>query len=193
MDTMRSAGAMVGKARATISKTLTGIQHGIEDRVARLTAMVESERKIRALEGVKARVQEISSIKNPRARKREAGELTMRLGELADEGILSREQYAELLEHLEEDPAEAVKAIDRMIEETEEAAQEYEQLDEYRKQKLKADLAFLKIAAKPVSTGIDNLMGSARKLEERALRKIGLRRGRKLEIRGGWKGRKMMD
>jgi carbon starvation protein len=178
MDTMRSAGAMVGKARATISKALTGVQHGIEDRVARLTAMVESERKIRALEGVKARVQEISSIKNPRARRKEAGELTVRLGELADEGILSREQYAELLEHLEEDPAETVKAVDRMIEETEEAAQEYEQLDEYRKQKLKADLAFLRIAAQPIATGIGNTRGSTRELEERALRKIGLIRGR---------------
>jgi hypothetical protein len=189
MDTMRSAGAMVGKARATISKALTGVQHGIEDRVARLTAMVESERKIRALEGVKARVQEISSIKNPRARRREAGELAMRLGELADEGILSREQYAELLEHLEEDPAETVKAVDRMIEETEEAAQEYEQLDEYRKQKLKADLAFLRIAAQPIATGIGNTRGSTRELEERALRKIGLIRGRGPETRGRGKGR----
>jgi hypothetical protein len=190
VDAMRSAGAMVGKARATISNALTGIQHGVEDRVARLTAMVESERKIRALEGVKARVQEISSIKNPRARRREAGELAVRLGELADEGILSREQYAELLEHLEEDPAEAVKAIDRMIAETEEAAQEYEQLDEYRKQKLKADLAFLRIVAQPIATGIRNTRKSTRELEERALRKIGLMSGRGPEIRGRGKGRR---
>ena len=188
VDAMRSAGAMVGKARATVSKALTGIQHGIEDRVARLTAMVESGRKIRALEGVKARLQEIGSIRSPRARRREAGELAVRLGELADEGILSREQYAELLEHLE-DPAEAVKAVDRMIEETEEAAQEYEQLDEYRKQKLKADLALLRITAQPISKGIENARKSTRELEERALRKIGLISGRGPEMRGRGKGR----
>jgi hypothetical protein len=149
--------------------------------------MVESERKIRALEGVKARFQELGTM-SPGSRRKEAGKLAMHIGELADEGLISRREQAELLENLE-DPAEAVKAINRMIEETEEAAQEYEQLDEYRKLKLKADLAFLRIAAQPIATGIGNARGSTRELEERALRKIGLISGRGPEIRGRGKGR----
>jgi hypothetical protein len=76
-----------------------------------------------------------------------------------------------------------------MIEETEEAAQEYEQLDEYRKQKLKADLALLRITARPISKGIENARKSTRELEERALRKIGLISGRGPEMRGWGKGR----
>jgi hypothetical protein len=180
VDTMRSAGVMVGKARAAVSKALSGIQHGVEDRASYLAERVEAGRKILQLGGLKAGLEEIG--KMPAwMRKREAGKLVARLDEMREEGLLSREQYQELLENLG-DPAEAIQTIDRIIAETEKAAQEYEQLDEYRKQKLKADLATLRIVAQPIAKGIGNARKSTRELEERALRKIGLlRRGLALE------------
>jgi hypothetical protein len=187
---MRSAGMMVGKARATVSKALTGVQDKIENSVAGLAARVEADKKIKALEGLKARFQELGTV-SPRSRRKEAGKLAMHIGELADEGLISRREQAELLEGLE-DPEKAVKALDRMLEEAEEAAHEYEQMNVYEKLKLKADLMLARIGLKPISKGIDNARESARELESRALRMLGLGRRELGGLRPWWgiRGRK---
>ena len=174
VDAMRSAGVAVGKARATVSKAVSGVQNTIQDRVSGLTARVEAGRKLVALEELKARFEGLSTM-SPKERRREEAVLVRHLGELAEEGLLSRKEHLELLGELK-DPAGAIQTLDRMIEEAREAALEYEKLNVYEKLKLKADLMLARIGLKPISKGIDNARESARELESRALRMLGLGR-----------------
>jgi hypothetical protein len=79
-----------------------------------------------------------------------------------------------------------------MIEEAKEAALEYEKLNVYEKLKLKADLAVARMGLKPISGKISVARESARELESRALRMLGLGRRelgglRPLRGRGGRK------
>jgi hypothetical protein len=190
VDAMRAGGMMVGKARAAVSNAVSGLQNRIQDRVSGLTARAEAGRRLVALEGLKARFEELSAM-SPKERRREAAVLERHLGELAEEGLLSRREHLELLGELK-DPAGAIQTLDRLIEEAREAALEYEKLNVYEKLKLKADLAFARIGLKPISKGIDSARDSARELESRALRMVGLGRRelgglRPLRGRGGRK------
>jgi DNA repair exonuclease SbcCD ATPase subunit len=134
-DVMRSAGVMIGRARETLSRAVTGLQKGLENRVAKDEAKFSS---------AKARLDALTSLKKGYE---EHAELSQRAGDAYNRLYHTLQYYNELDPEEQQDPEKMLPlALARMEYDTlvEARAQKEEQLEEqlrehYEKNLIKSD------------------------------------------------------
>jgi hypothetical protein len=153
-DVMRAGGAMVGKARATLSQAVSGLQRGLEDRLARDET---------GFSGAKARLEALTSLK--KSYEDYAG-LSQRAGDAYNRLIGIQQYYNELSPEEQQDPEKMLPlALARMEYDAlvEARAEKEEQLEEqlrehYEKNLIKGDeLRLLKSALRTPQLGVGTL------------------------------------